>query len=129
MAWLSILGSADHGLESSLVKRVEKRITDQAYAQKDILYMQQHRLGVLEGKLVADDKVMEGLRAMAQASQINLSPPVLTSHRRFIGPFIVVTKKIVFRLLQALLKSHLQKQIDYNARTLEVLIRMHKDYD
>jgi len=124
MSWISTLGRDDRQLTEVIEGRVRSRILSGAYQEKDVLYMDLHRLPLLDGNLEAELEVLEGLRQMAQASDVRLTPPVISSHRPYIGPLIVGAKKILFRILDVLLREQLRRQRDFNARTLETLIKM-----
>jgi hypothetical protein len=124
MSWFSILGRDDSQLAEVIEQRVRRRIDSGAYSQKDRVYMEHHRLPLLEGYLEAELEVLEGLRQMAQASDVRLIPPTISSHRPYIGPVIVGIKKALFRVLEVLLREQLRRQRDFNARTLETIIKM-----
>jgi hypothetical protein len=124
MSWFSTLGRDDTQLAELVERRVRFRIGSGAYAEKDVLYMERHRLPLLEGHLEAELEVLEGLRQMAQASDVRLTPPAISSHRPYIGPVIVGVKKLLFRVLEVLLREQLRRQRDFNARTLETIIKM-----
>lgn len=127
MAWFSILGRDEPQLAESIEQRIRLSIDSGAYSEKDVLYMQRHRLPLLEGRLEAEFDVLEGLRQMAQASDVRLTPPNISSHRPVIGPVIVGVKKVLFRVLEVLLREQLRKQRDFNARTLETVIKMQQN--
>jgi hypothetical protein len=124
MSWFSTLGRNDTQLAEVVEHRVRSRIESGAYAEKDVLYMERHRLSLLDGRLEAEQEVLEGLRKMAQASDVRLTPPTISSHRPYLGPVIVAVKKVLFRVLEMLLREQLRRQRDFNARTLETIIKM-----
>jgi len=127
MSWFSILGRSDRQLAEEVEQRVRSRIQAAAYSEKDVLYMERHQLPLLQGCLEADLEVLEGLRQMAQASDVRLTPPAISSHRPYIGPVIVGVKKVLFRVLEVLLREQLRRQRDFNARTLETIIKMQQN--
>jgi hypothetical protein len=111
-------------LAEAVEQRVRSRIQAGEYSEKDVQYMERHRLPLLQGHLEAEAEVLEGLRQMAQASDVRLTPPQISSHRPVIGPVIVGVKKVLFRVLEVLLRDQLRRQRDFNARTLETIIKM-----
>jgi hypothetical protein len=126
MAWLSLFGVENKDLEIRVEKRVQQRVASGDYKLTDAMYLEQHKLRELEGPLVAEGLILEGIRKMAQAWDVQLVPPSITSHRRFTGPLIVGIKRMVFPVLALLLRDQLHKQRDFNARTLEVILLMQK---
>ena len=65
------------------------------------------------------DKQLEELRALAVCSRCEMKAlPTITSHRPFIGPIIVMMKRILWPFLRAQLRGTLNAQQEFNSRLL-----------
>lgn len=67
---------------------------------------------------------IDDLREIARLQDV-LSPQSFTSHRRILGPWIVLYKKIAHRFFRKWLKISLGKQLELNQRFLNLAISVH----
>lgn len=126
MSWVTIAGEEDTELEAELAARVERKIAAGDYKDNDIKYLRNHELPVTARSIEMDSKVLEKLRVLAATWDVRVQPSDITSHRPFIGQFIVGVKKALFPILDVLLKDTLRKQRDFNAALIELIAELHK---
>lgn len=69
------------------------------------------------------EELTEDFRVLAKHTRVELTPRNLSSHRKYIGPVIVASKRILFKLLSAILKDTLGAQEIYNRHMLKVLAK------
>ncbi len=119
--WLIVTGSGDPELAKTLKERVEAQIAAKHYTSNDVKYISMLKLALCNGDLVVNDEVLEQLRRLCQLWNIKLKPQNITSHRKFIGPFIVAFKKVFFAILSVLLKDVIREQRTFNANVVALL--------
>lgn len=71
----------------------------------------------------------ERFRALCTFSQFELKPPIVRSHRRYLGPIIVFCKKIAWRILSSLLRDTFNSQRAFNCATVKQLARSESQND
>lgn len=119
--WLKFAGEDNLELEKTLTERVKARIAKGDYSENDCKVIQQMRMSVVHGELPIDDYALEKLRHMCQLWDVDLRPRAITSHRKFIGPIIVASKKIFFPIIKIFLKDFIRQQRDFNAATIRMM--------
>ena len=119
--WLIVAGTEEPNLANSLQERVQDHIAAKHYTANDIKYISMLKLALCSGDLVVNDEVLEKLRRLCQLWNIKLKPQNITSHRKFIGPFIVAFKKVFFAVLSVLLKDVIREQRTFNANVIALL--------
>lgn len=50
--------------------------------------------------------------------------PIITSHRRFLGPIIVGVKKIILRFINRWIKLSLTKQVEFNQMSFNLALKL-----
>lgn len=68
-------------------------------------------------------ELTEDFRILAKHTRVELTPRNLTSHRKYIGPVIVICKRILFKIVSVILKDTLAAQEIYNRHTLKLLAK------
>jgi hypothetical protein len=119
--WLEITGLADPERASALSARVQQRIQSGAFKKADCDYIKRLPARLTPGDLQLSDLQLERLRQVCQRAEVQLMPMKITSHRRWIGPIIVASKRILFSILKVLLKDTIRRQNDFNSAVISYL--------
>ncbi len=125
MTWLTVQGESAPEMEQRCEGAVLEKIKQGKFKSGDIDYLRMHKLPLLGKHLIADEQSLEKLRELAKCWDVELVPFQITSHRRFVGPYIVFIKKILFRIFAVLMKQSVRRQRDFNAKTVELMIALH----
>lgn len=119
--WITICGEASASTSSLVATRVQERIAKGDYSEDDAHYVSEVSLRLTKGELDVSDTTLEKLRALCQLWDLELEPAQISSHRKFIGPIIVIVKRLLFPILQVLLKETISRQRAFNAAAISIL--------
>jgi hypothetical protein len=123
-SWFTVGGESDPFIAETAKSEVKKKIALGLFKEENVRYLAQHRLALLDRELLMNDSELEKLRILAKNFMLTPSLPNFTSHRRFIGPVIVFFKKLLFPIFAAFTKETFQRQSDFNANLIELLVEM-----
>jgi O-antigen chain-terminating methyltransferase len=118
--WLTVAGSANPALEGAVKERVRQQLASGKLKEAEIAYVSKTPLLLGQRTNLSKEQV-DCLRRLCQSWDVDLQPFQITSHRRFLGPLIVGSKKMLFRILKPLLQSLIVKQKDFNAEVIRTL--------
>ena len=92
MKWLS-----NHPeLAETLSERLSQRIKSGKFKQEDVTYVSRLSLFPISDASSISPSSLENLRRLSETFEIKFEPQTISSHRKFIGPLIVFSKKILF---------------------------------
>jgi hypothetical protein len=98
---------------------VSQRLLHGQFTERDIVNISNRRLKELAWKLDGNDTyAFENLRALAKNWEPELLSPLVSSHRRFVGPLIVFIKRLILPILAALLRPTFSQQRDWNEQVV-----------
>jgi len=120
-SWLKIEGYPVAGLQSSLEDIVKNKILAGKYADRDVKYIASLSRPVLNEKLSVTAERLEKIRAMCQSWDVDFRPVQITSHRRFIGRFIVAAKRAFQPIIKGILKDTIAQQRNFNAAVISAV--------
>ena len=120
-SWITVCGSAAPALEQELARVVTEKIQAGVYQRDEIRRIEKLDLSVSKGRLDISDDTLDKLRRLCQLWDIDIRSAEITSHRKFIGPFIVAAKRLVYPVLRTFLKDTLSQQRDFNATVISLL--------
>lgn len=120
-SWIEITGERAPGVAEQLAARVASLV-----AEGRMPHDEQSRVAKLSTALASDSFVasperLELLRGLCQIYSAGIRAEKISSHRKFIGPVIVYVKRIVFRVISALLGPTFSFQRDFNAGVIRLL--------
>ena len=119
--WFTITGESDSVFSAALDEKVQSRIAAGEYSAADVSYISKMNLHLTSGSLDVSDKTLEKLRRLCQLWDVSLKNREITSHRKVIGPVIVGVKKMLFPILQVLLKDFIRQQRAFNAAAVDAI--------
>lgn len=119
--WISICGDAAEDYARSLRERVQARLTAGQFRADEIDFISSADFSVVQDRLLVSERELNVMRRLCQSWQVELRPMNITSHRKVIGPLIVGVKRLVYPLLQVLLKDFIKQQRDFNASAISML--------
>ena len=122
--WLSVLGQAAPELERELSDAVQAKISAGDFEQKDIDYVATLERPLSEDALQVDGSDLEKLRRLCQLWDLELHMHEIKSHRKFVGPLIVMAKRLCFPILKHLMKGMLKQQREFNAQAIILLTEL-----
>jgi hypothetical protein len=128
--WIHIQGEpAPLDLLNKLEGGVASKIGSGSYSERDIKYLASLNRPVISQKLEVTAERLERLRAMCQAWDIDFKPGAVTSHRRFVGKFIVAAKRALQPIIKALLKDTIAQQRNFNAAVITAVTDLTNEVD
>lgn len=119
--WLRIDGGPNDELEIRLRDRLSRALAERQIRQEDLHYLSQHRVALLERTAAFSDHHLELFRKLTVSWELSVAQRAITSHRPFIGRFIVWAKSLFFPLVRAALKEELSRQREFNGAVIEFL--------
>jgi hypothetical protein len=123
-SWLS--SNVEHFEGDILAQRVSElvnlRIKSGVYGGNDAMHIHARPLPFLSSTVDLSEEETTVLRNVARASQITLRPPVITSHRRVVGPFIVLLKRMLFPIVSMFLKDYVRQQAEFQSLVVHALL-------
>lgn len=108
-------------LKASFISAAHGRLETGAMSADKIDYLQRVDLRILQGDLRASAAQLEKLRRLCQIWDVRLRPRTISSHRKFVGPIIVTVKKLLFPIMEFLLRDAMRQQREFNATTIRLL--------
>jgi hypothetical protein len=127
MSWFTVCGNTNLELESQVKRSISNRLAAKNFTEADLEYIKKldftPRLSA-NSDLKNDQKLFAMLRELCKLCDSKPQALSITSHRPFVGPIIVASKKILYAVFGAFLKSREEQQRKFNAATLEVLIKL-----
>ena len=119
---LLVCGKPALELELQLAARVRGRLAAGEFTEQDMRIVADLNKRNDDLRLTLSDIKLERIRRLCQLWDIELrSPNQITSHRKFVGPFIVAAKKLVYPILRVLLKDLIRQQRDFNGSVISYL--------
>jgi hypothetical protein len=118
---VKVCGQDSPDLVSAAISSVEKKIADKEFNEHNIGYIRDLKLKLVEGGLNVSEKDLEKLRTLCKLWDVELKPSEISSHRPFVGPFIVAVKKLLFPVIRIFLKDSFKQQRDFNAAAVSMI--------
>lgn len=119
--WFSVAGTHDESLATELKQQLER------WKQEGIMPPNEpERVGSLSTAIAKGDfktspKRLELLRELCHIYSAGIRAEKISSHRRIVGPCIVVIKRVLFRAVSTLLGPSFERQRDFNAGVIRML--------
>lgn len=121
MTWIKVLGIDAPELEARIDSEIERKKKAREFSEDDLKYIEKLDLSVVKGELDVSVEDLEHLRKLSQLWDIDLKMYAIKSHRKILGPFIVIAKKLLFPVLRVFLKEFMQQQRAFNAEVISYL--------
>jgi hypothetical protein len=119
--WLYVAGQADAALARRLSECVVARVTSGEMPADEQSRVSKTSTAVARGSFVVSSDRLELLRGLCQIYSAGIRAEKITSHRKFLGPVIVFTKRALFRVMSSLLGPSFRFQRDFNAGVIRLL--------
>ena len=120
-SWVTVCGVSDADIARSLNEKVVSLRAAGKFSEADQLHIKGLSFSVTRDGFFASPERVEVLRRLCQIYSADIRPAVPTSHRRFIGPFIVFGKKMLQPVVNAVLGPALRNQREFNASVISLL--------
>jgi hypothetical protein len=91
------------------------------FSEADERHIAQLSFSITRDGFAATPERVELLRRLCQLYSADVRPPAPTSHRRFIGPFIVFGKRLLQPIVNAVFGPALRNQREFNAAVVALL--------
>jgi hypothetical protein len=119
--WLEVKGVDSAQLANELQSRTTSLVTQGNMPPDEQARVAGLSTSISRGDFVVSPERLELLRGLCHLYSAGIRAEKITSHRRFVGPVIVLVKKALFRVLSALLGPTFQFQRDFNAGVIRLL--------
>lgn len=129
MSWLVFLGREATVLSQELEQQVAGRIAAGVFAAEDVKVVAAISPGALKERLHVTAERLEALRQLCQVWDVDLRVSQISSHRKFFGPLIVWSKRLVYPVLKIFLKDTLRQQRDFNGRVVTLLAELSSELE
>ena len=124
---IKYLGKENKELLNEISKRVTSKISNQSYTEDEIKCIKDFSVKILNNNVNISKKSLEQIRFLCQWYDNRLNPINMISHRKYIGKFITLAKKIVYRFTNFALKNYINQQNEFNAGVIKTLISLEND--
>lgn len=119
--WLRVGGQPNEQLEARVRERLSRAIAERKIRAEDLRYLSHYRVALLERTAEFSDSHLELFRKLTVSWDLSVTQRTLSSHRPFVGRFIVFAKRLFFPLVRAALKEELSRQREFNGAVIEFL--------
>ncbi len=119
--WFTVAASEDAALAARLTASVRGWVESGAMPANEPARVAGVSTAITTGAFSTSRERLELLRELCQIYSRGIQSEKITSHRPVIGPVIVAAKKILFRIVSALLGPTFRFQRDFNARVIRLL--------
>lgn len=119
--WVAVCGNVDNELAGALQERIAALRAAGKFTEADQLHISGLSFSVTRDGFVATPERVELLRRLCQIYSADVRPPAPTSHRRVIGPFIVLGKRLLQPVINAVFGPALRNQREFNANVVSLL--------
>ena len=109
------------GIADQLEQQMQARMSSGEYTTDEAYYVSHIDLALCKKELRLSDERLEKLRQLCQLWDIDLRHKEITSHRKFIGPFIVFAKRRMYPLFRFFLKDLIHQQQRFNATAIALI--------
>ncbi len=120
-SWVTVCGAVDSDLAHALNEKVLALRAAGKFSEADQLHIQGLSFSVTRDGFAASPERVEVLRKLCQIYSADIRPQAPTSHRKFIGPFIVFGKKMLQPVVNAVLGPAVRNQREFNASVISLL--------
>lgn len=119
--WLEVMGSPDPALAERMSAMVAQLAVTGDMPADEQARVSRLSTVLTQGAFVVSPERLELLRGLCQIYSAGIRAEKITSHRRVVGPIIVFCKKLIFRVVSALLGPTFSFQRDFNAGVIRLL--------
>jgi hypothetical protein len=126
-SWLSVGGASDVELARALFEKIESLRAAGKFSEEDQEHIAQLSFSVTRNGFTATPERVELLRRLCQIYSADIRPPAPTSHRKIIGPCIVLGKKMLQPVINAVFGPALRNQREFNATVVSLLTDLCND--
>jgi hypothetical protein len=128
LGWFSLCGELDSELAMRTASRVAAVYKQQGgCSAQELEHVQSLKVSPAGAGFSTSAYRLELLRRLCQIYSVDIKEREISSHRKVVGPCIVVIKKILFSLVKVLLGPTFKHQRDFNAVTVALLIDLCND--
>jgi len=120
--WFSVCGESDLSLSERVASRIMQLEREGVCSASDQEHVRDLRFGAANGRFATSPRRLELLRRLCQIHSIEVQDRAITSHRKVIGPLIVLAKRAIFSTVRTLLGPTFKHQQDFNAVTVSLLM-------
>lgn len=120
-SWIEVCGAAGDQLAQSLSTRTAALVSQGVMPPNEQERVATLSTAITTGSFVVSPERLELLRGLCHLYSAGIRAEKITSHRKLVGPCIVFVKKLLFRILTALLGPSFQFQRDFNAGVIRLL--------
>ncbi len=125
--WISVAGESNRDVSEALAQRVAALRAAGKFSEADERHIAQLSFSVTRDGFVATPERVELLRRLCQIYSADIRPPAPTSHRKIIGPFIVLGKRMLQPVINAVFGPALRQQREFNANVVSLLTDLCND--
>lgn len=128
MNWLLIAGKQDPSLEKQLVAAASSSLQKNKFQNHSMQYLTNldRSISFADSDRAVSPVLLEKIRALCQFWDVGPTVGPISSHRKYVGPLIVKSKRLLFSVLKVLLKPTFEKQRNFNAQLIETLVELSK---
>ena len=119
--WIFVAGEFNPQVRDALAQRVAELRAAGKFSEADERHIAQLSFSITRDGFAATPERVELLRRLCQLYSADVRPPAPTSHRRFIGPFIVFGKRLIQPIVNAVFGPAIRNQREFNAAVVALL--------
>lgn len=129
MSWMTVCGHGNSSLQDEIARDAQETrarvnvVSDYEEYVRTLCILGDDSPRFM-GNLSLNAEQLELLRRLCKMYDIEIRPHEISSHRRVIGPCIVAAKRVLFRIIAALLGPTLRQQREFNATAVTLLAKL-----
>ena len=125
--WITVAGELNPDLRETLARRVAELRAAGTFSEADERHIAQLSFSVTRDGFTATPERVELLRRLCRIYSADIRPQAPTSHRKIIGPFIVLGKRMLQPVINAVFGPALRNQREFNANVVSLLTDLCND--
>jgi hypothetical protein len=126
-SWITVAGEVNHDLREALGRQVADLRAAGTFSESDERHIAQLSFSVTRDGFTATPERVELLRRLCQIYSADIRPQAPTSHRKVVGPFIVLGKRMLQPVINAVFGPALRNQREFNANVVSLLTDLCND--
>jgi len=126
-SWITVAGEVNHDVRETTARRVADLRAAGKFSEVDERHIAQLSFAITRDGFAATPERLELLRRLCQLYSADVRPQAPTSHRKIIGPFIVLGKRMLQPVINAVFGPALRNQREFNANVVSLLTDLSND--
>lgn len=122
---ITFLGKKDNEFENKINEKVDYLFKNKRIFKDEAESIDNLELLMLKEGVNISQEELKYIQRLCQTYNNDIRISSITSHRKYVGRFIVLAKKIILKVVSFSLKNYIKQQEEFNANTIKSLISLY----